>query len=179
MPTFTKRLQFSHRERLQCVKTSSGIPSHLLAVRKFSDFLRLALEKDCDLALSPEYSCPWEVLSNALKTHPMGGNNFERDHLIPGSQIYIWHNPDDRMRLLSLICSDALAFDTSAIGQCAIATYPYLVFHPQLTPDPRHADISTYRFNLFGQPASANLDVIGLNWARSSLLSSQRNVVLA
>ena len=36
------------------------------AVSQFSDFLRLAIERESDVVLSPEYSCPWEVLTNAI-----------------------------------------------------------------------------------------------------------------
>jgi hypothetical protein len=43
-----------------------GHADHQTAVSQFSDFLRLAIEKDSDLVLSPEYSCPWEVLTNAI-----------------------------------------------------------------------------------------------------------------
>src|ERR1035437_5406720 len=149
------------------------------ATTKFSSFLQLAFDQNIDLVLSPEYSCPWEALSLALrnrrlpqrgklwilaceaitpvqlreliaahpqvawihepipdgaghflgvlayltrtkstagadkdvvvlqfKTEPMGGNPFERDHLIRGQWIHIWRNPRDNIRLISLICSD-------------------------------------------------------------------------
>lgn len=216
------------------------------AMSQFSDFLRLAIEKNCDLVLSPEYSCPWEVLTNALahqslplvgkiwilgceaitsnnlqavisahpnivwihepipddtsgfldvlayvtkaeeitdgmknvivlqfKTQAMGGTTFERDHLICGERIYIWHNPQDNIRLISLICSDALAFNEAATGQCRFDLHPYLVFHPQLIADPHHIDISAYRNRLFGQAMSERLEVLTLNWARGFTLPNR------
>jgi hypothetical protein len=209
------------------------------AVSQFSDFLRLAIEKESDVVLSPEYSCPWEVLTNAItqqslpqagkiwmlgceaitpndlravisahanvvwihepipagtgrfldvlvyatktettsrnakdvivlqfKTQAMGGNTFERDHLICGRRIYIWHNPQDNIRLISLICSDALTFDLAAAVDCQFDLHPYLIFHPQLNEDPRHPDISAYRDQLFGRRVSDRIEILTLNWAR-------------
>lgn len=43
-----------------------GNQNHELALKKFSDFLRLAKESNADLVLSPEYSCPWAALEAAL-----------------------------------------------------------------------------------------------------------------
>jgi len=37
------------------------------AKKKFSAYLNLALQKDCDLVLAPEYSCPWDVLTKAIQ----------------------------------------------------------------------------------------------------------------
>ena len=36
------------------------------AERKFSQFIDLAIEKNADLVLSPEYSCPWPVIRTAF-----------------------------------------------------------------------------------------------------------------
>jgi hypothetical protein len=213
------------------------------AVSKFSDFLRLAVEKDCDVVVSPEYSCPWEVLTKALvdqslpqagkiwmlgceaitpndlqaaisahanvvwihesipagagrfldvlayvtkaeattggtknvivlqfKTQAMGGNTFERDHLICGRRIYIWHNPQDNIRLISLICSEALTFDPAADDELGLELHPYVIFHPQLNSDPRHPDISAYRYELYGWRVSDGIEVVTLNWARGFVL---------
>ena len=220
-----------------------GHTNHLVAMSQFSDFLRLALEKDSDLVLSPEYSCPWEVLTNALahqslpragkmwmlgceaitpnnlqevisahldvvwihepipndtsgfldvlayvtkaegitdcmknvivlqfKTQAMGGTTFERDHLICGRRIYIWHNPRDNIRLISLICSDALAFDEAATDQSLFDLHPYLILHPQLITDPHHNSIRAYRNRLFGHAVGERVEVLALNWARGFTL---------
>lgn len=220
-----------------------GHADHPTAASQFSDFLRLAVEKNCDLVLSPEYSCPWETLTNAIarqalpkegkiwilgcesitpdelltikathgnvvwihepisegsgsfvdvvayvtkaeatvggtkdvivlqfKTQAMGGTTFERDHLICGRSIYIWHNPRDNIRLISLICSEALVFDPATAATCGFDLHPYLIFHPQLTPAPHHPDISAYREQVFGWNVSENIEVVSLNWARSFVL---------
>ena len=223
-----------------------GHGNQIAARSQFSDFLRLAFEKDCDLVLSPEYSCPWEVLTNALahqslpragkiwmlgceaitssnlqavisahpdvvwihepipddtsgfldvlayvtkaegrtdgmknvivlqfKTQPMGGDTFERDHLICGERIYIWHNPQDNIRLISLICSEALTFDPAAAVNCRFDLHPYLIFHPQLNEDPRHPEIRPYRDRLFGWRVSDRIEVLTLNWARGFTLPNR------
>lgn len=41
------------------------------AKKKFSAYLELALQKDCDLVLAPEYSCPWEVLKTAIQDNKL------------------------------------------------------------------------------------------------------------
>jgi hypothetical protein len=213
------------------------------AVSQFSDFLRLAVEKNCDLVLSPEYSCPWEVIRKAItqqslpragkiwilgcesitpdelqtiiaahgnviwihepipagagrfldvlayitkaeataggtrnvivlqfKTQAMGGDTFERDHLLCGRRIYIWHNPVDNIRLISLICSEALAFDQAAGVQCRFDLHPFVIFHPLLVADPHHVAISAYRNWLFGEEVSKRIEALTLNWARGFTL---------
>jgi hypothetical protein len=220
-----------------------GHADHPSAVSRFSDFLGLALKKNCDLVLSPEYSCPWEVLTNAVaqkslphvgkiwmlgceaitpndleavisahrdvewihepiptvagnfldvlayvtkteattggikdvivlqfKTLAMGGDTFERDHLLRGQRIYVWHNPIDNIRLISLICSEALAFDQAASEQCRLDLHPYVIFHPQLNENPRHPDISAYRDQVFGRRVGDRIEVLALNWARGFTL---------
>lgn len=42
-----------------------------MARSKFSDFLSLAADRACDLVLSPEYSFPWEVLSEAIENNTL------------------------------------------------------------------------------------------------------------
>jgi len=37
------------------------------AKSKYTDFFRLARSSDVDLALSPEYSCPWEIVEESIK----------------------------------------------------------------------------------------------------------------
>jgi len=225
--------------KIEAHKTFIGHTDHATAVAKFSAFLNLAIEKDCDLALSPEYSCPWDVLGSAIsnnslpkmgkiwslgcesitpdqldafiathsnvvwireplstitgqffdvlayitktknitgeeigvivlqfKTQPMGGDTFERDHLIRGQSIYIWHNPEDIIRLISLICSDALVFDDSDMKKCGLSLHPCIIFHLQLTQDPHHVDYRRYRSRLFAKNLGERYEVLTLNWAR-------------
>jgi hypothetical protein len=100
----------------------------------------------------------------------MGGTTFEQDNLIRGNFIYFWRNPDDNIRLISLICSEALAFDQAAENQCRFGVHAFIVLHPQLNPAPRHADISAYRGHFFARQWGLNVDVISLNWARGFVL---------
>jgi hypothetical protein len=234
------------------IETSGNFIGHsdrLSAQSKFSSFLSLAVEKSSDLVLTPEYSCPWEVLANAIdqsalpetgklwilglesitpyqlrqfiadnsgvvwihepihngsgtflgvlayvirtkttteeekcvivlqfKTQFMGGNPFERDHLICGEKIYLWHNPQDNIRLISLICAEALTFDNAVLETCRFDLHPYMVFHPQLVKNPRHADHRDYRKTLFTHNLSERFEVLTLNWARGfSFLNSPPN----
>lgn len=209
------------------------------ALAKFNSFLQLAVARNCDLVVTPEYSCPWEVMGQAIvgnklpkqgkiwllaceaitpqrlqefisthrqvfwmhepiptgaghflgvlayvtkaednagvvkdvvvlqfKTEPMGGNTFERDHLLRGQTIYTWRNPQDNIRLVTLLCSDALAFDGNTNNHCRFDLHPHFIFHPQLNPDPRHAGFSRYRDALFDRDISKRVEVLTLNWAR-------------
>lgn len=38
-----------------------------LAIRKFNSFFNLAKQEKVDLAITPEYSCPWEVIKDLIK----------------------------------------------------------------------------------------------------------------
>ena len=40
---------------------------HDLAVKKFRSFFDLANKKNVDIAITPEYSCPWEVIKNLIE----------------------------------------------------------------------------------------------------------------
>lgn len=217
-----------------------GHADHESAVKKFDHFLKLAVEKNCDLTLSPEYSCPWDCLQRAIagntlpkegklwilgceaitpdqlravmaaagnviwmhepipttaghflnvlcylfKTESKSGVNkdvvllqfktqamadkfaWERDRLIVGETIYFFHNRKDTIRLMSLICSDSLEFDPYKDDEeCRMDLHPYVLFHPQLCYEPRHAAIQNYRTALFMDERSKSTEVIVLNWA--------------
>lgn len=217
-----------------------GHASHDSAIQKFDHFLKLAVEKDCDLVLSPEYSLPWDSLQHAtennnlpregklwilgceaitpghlrtfeedaknmiwihepipttagrflnvvcylfktkskadveknvallqFKTQAMVDAKFawERDRLIVGKTIYFLHNPDDHIRLMTLICSDALEFAPYANNQSRMTLHPHLIVHPQLCYGPRHTAIQKYRNDLFIAEPSKQIEVMVLNWA--------------
>jgi hypothetical protein len=211
-----------------------------LAREKFKNFIAMAVEKDADLVLSPEYSCPWETLKDyfargtfpalgklwalgcesitptafnemvstfpdlvwiheqlpnsqgdfldvvcyllkaesqrgeiknvvitQFKTVAMAGHDrSEADHLLLGRTTYFLHNEDDYVRFATLICSEALElqFDNALAQQ--FAQHPSVIFHPQLTNDPRQTNIRKYRNDLYSQTCSNYLEVIALNWAR-------------
>jgi hypothetical protein len=218
-----------------------GHESHDSGVQKFDHFLQLAVEKNCDLVLSPEYSLPWDSLQHAmannnlpgegklwilgcegitpdeLRTFEAGAKNmiwlhepipttagrflnivcylfqtkskagvgkniallqfktqamvdakmaWERDRLIVGNTIYFLHNPDDHIRLITLICSDALEFAPYANNQSRMALHPHMIFHPQLCINPRHTAIQKYRTTLFTAEPSKATEVMVLNWAQ-------------
>lgn len=216
-----------------------GHAAHDLAISKFDHFLRLAVEKNCDLVLSPEYSLPWDSLQTAIannnlpdegklwilgceaitpdqlrtfeaandmiwihepipttagrflnvvcylfKTKSKAGVEknvallqfktqamvdaklaWERDRLIVGNTFYFLHNPDDVIRLVTLICADALEFEPYANNQSRMKLHPHVIFHPQLCDDPRHPAIRNYRTTLFMAEPSKATEVIVLNWA--------------
>jgi hypothetical protein len=104
-----------------------------------------------------------------FKHEPMGGNTFERDNLIRGDLVHIWRNPQDNIRLISLLCSDALIFNPATAHDCRFDRDPYIIFHPQLNPNPIHVDFGAYRSGLFGRN-SERFEVLTLNWARNFAL---------
>ena len=101
-----------------------------------------------------------------FKYESMGGNTFERDHLIRGNVVHIWRNPQDNIRLISLLCSDSLTFNPVTAQDCRFDRDPYIIFHPQLNPHPLNVDFSAYRGGLFGRN-SERFEVLSLNWARN------------
>lgn len=86
--------------------TFIGHTNRTVAESKFSEFLRLAFEKNCDLILSPEYSCPWGILEAAIAQHSLpkmgkmwilGCESITRDQLqqfIAKHQDIIWITGD-------------------------------------------------------------------------------------
>ena len=104
-----------------------------------------------------------------FKTQAMVDANlaWERDRLIVGKTIYFIHNPEDHIRLITLICSDALGFAPYANNQSRMALHPHVIFHPQMCSDPRHLAIQNYRTTIFKDEPSKEIEVIVLNWARN------------
>lgn len=103
------------------------------------------------------------VLLVQFKTSPMADpDHFEVDGLQLGSQVYEFGNSGQTVRLVSLICSDALAFDD------ALAQRVYdraLIIHVQLNPNPRQSQFRGYRDKLLGF-AGDETELICLNWAQ-------------
>ena len=217
-----------------------------LARAQFESFLSKALQTQADLAVTPEYAMPWEVLSDDIKkgrapapgqlwafgcesikyaelskvkaelaphasvlhepldgdperfldplayvfvapvlenqaetklvilvqfkTHPMADkDHFEVNGLECGTRIYQFGGSDGQeIRLISLICSDALAFfDAQALAVHDRA----LVLHIQLNANPRHEQFRRYRDKLLQYQGDAT-EIICLNWAGSVRLLS-------
>ena len=97
-----------------------------------------------------------------FKTSPMGDDNhFEINGLQRGTRVYQFGGGAQSLKLVSLICSDAFAFqdaDAAAIYDRA------LVLHIQLNPKPRHEQYRRYRDRLLGLHGDAT-ELICLNWA--------------
>jgi hypothetical protein len=98
-----------------------------------------------------------------FKTYPMGdGDHFETNHMQRGTCIYQFGGIGQRLKLVSLICSDAFAFrddDAEAIYDRA------LVIHIQLNPNPREKRFRRYRESLFAFQGDQT-EIICLNWAK-------------
>jgi hypothetical protein len=80
-----------------------------------------------------------------------------------GTCIYQFGGIGQRLKLVSLICSDAFAFrddDAEAIYDRA------LVIHIQLNPNPREKRFRRYRESLFAFQGDQT-EIICLNWAKN------------
>ncbi len=98
-----------------------------------------------------------------FKTYPMGDeDHFEVNGLQRGNRIYKFGVAGQSIRLVSLICSDALDFqdaDAENIHDRA------LVVHIQLTPKPRQEQYRQYRDRLLRFSGDAT-EILCLNWAK-------------
>ena len=105
------------------------------------------------------------VLLVQFKTFPMGDNDhFEVNGLQRGTRIYQLGGTDS-LRLVSLICSDALDF----LDDDARKVYrDTLILHIQLNPKPHHGQFSQYRSRLM-RFSGDTTEIICLNWARNVL----------
>jgi len=211
-----------------------------LAQRQFGSFLSDACATKADLAITPEYSMPWETLIGAIgegntpsegklwvlgceslkygelekfkqdldpvatvlfeklqpdpgrfvnplayvflspsceddkplnlvilvqfKTYPMGDHDhFETNGMQRGTCIYQFGGIGESIKLLSLICSDALDLKEA---QIRAIYHQALVIHIQLNPNPREMRFRRYREEMFLLNGDAT-EVICLNWARN------------
>ena len=222
-----------------------------IAEQKFNTFFNKAIEENANIAITPEYSCPWSVIQNLIvnnrfpnennlwvvgaesiqanalqqiindtqdrivwildnevvqqnvgrnfffdplcyffktrrsdnnqeqivvvvqfKTHPMGGNEWERDNFIRGNRIYVLENATESIRLITLICSDALTININDLPN--IVNYPYLIVHLQLNQVPSHQNFRKYRCDLYSMGREKK-EFICLNWGRNVQLGQIAN----
>lgn len=213
-------------------------------IAKMSSFLELAGTSNVDLALCPEYSCPWEALLEAIesgtfprasalwaiccesispdqllaakgraqqagllvlqhdvhanaghflnclcylfvgtdqqgkavkvlliqpKTYPMGGVDYERDSLIPGSKIYRFGKAHAN-RLVVLVCSDVMGddFKKEIAHELGIDT---LIIHLQLNPDSAAAGFREYRDQCCTMHPRTT-EILCLNWAKGTKIEA-------
>ncbi len=103
------------------------------------------------------------VILVQFKTYPMGDNDhFEVNGLQRGTRIYQFGAGGQNLRLVSLICSDAFAFQDAH----ALAIYDRtLVVHIQLNPKPRQDQYRQYRDRLLRFQGDET-ELICLNWAK-------------
>lgn len=219
----------------QCVKNAD----HALAVSKHSSFFNLAHERNADLAITPEYSTPWDVVDSILSgasptpergkiwvlgcesitpdeltelvnnhhehmwvcdqpgrendqvfygislyifqaQHPekklcivvqfkctdMAGE-FERDHLIKGSNRYILkNNSETSISLTTIICAESSEFQLQHISPLNSA---YMILHPQMNSGPYQTIYKSYRHQIFNNASKFNItEIFSLNWANDS-----------
>lgn len=110
-----------------------------------------------------------KVLVIQFKTFQMGGDNFERDNLIKGNNIYELRGPNQNsIKLVTLICADSLNLQR---GVQNLGTRT-LVVHIQLNLAPRHQDYTAYRKAIFN--IEDDSEIICLNWASNIEFVGQR-----
>ncbi len=103
------------------------------------------------------------VMLVQFKTYPMGDDDHvEINSLQRGTYVYQFGNVGQGLRLVSLICSDAFAFQDAH----AVAIHDRaLVIHIQLNPKPRQEQYRQYRDRLLRFQGDET-ELICLNWAR-------------
>ena len=97
-----------------------------------------------------------------FKTFPMAdADHFEISGLLRGTCVYEFGERQHGIRLVSLICSDALDF----LDDDALRVYERaLIIHIQLNPKPRHSEFRRYRDRLLRFEGDQT-ELICLNWA--------------
>lgn len=117
---------------------------------------------------------PQLVVLIQFKIHHMGawgGGDTERNHMIQGNEIYVLRNSNSSIRLITLICSEAMNFhhdlNEEAREKLQWNDLPYLILHPQVNPDPFHEAFRTFRKFLLGFEKK---DLIALNWNSESTI---------
>jgi hypothetical protein len=217
------------------------------ATDQLNSFFDLAVQKNTDLVMTPEYSCPWSEIERIIaspaswpkaeklwaigcesvtkesllafeqkyqnasihiyfnrnvllstktfldpvvflfkeltgnverliviiqfKTYHMGvwTTSDERDNIIEGNDIYVFRNSLNSMQLITLICSEAMNFETELnVQNLALLDWynkPTLVLHPQCNPDPFHLRFIDFRRFLWD---SDKKELISLNWSSAS-----------
>lgn len=92
---------------------------------------------------------------------------FENRVLRLGKVIYQFSGADNRLKLSSIICSDA--FNIPSDNDLLVKlTENATLLHIQLNPKPRNADYLQYRVNTFRRNTrTSNCDIVCLNWAEN------------
>ena len=109
---------------------------------------------------------PKVVMVVQFKTAPSGDpQNIEATRMALGNAVYLFEHGNE-VRLITLICSDALAFSKKDIDE----NYEHLLLlHIQLNDKPRHETYMRYRRQLY-ELEGDRTEVICLNWAENITL---------
>jgi hypothetical protein len=107
------------------------------------------------------------VMLVQFKTYPMGDDDhFEINGLQRGMRIYKFGGSEHTLKLVSLICSDALNF----LDPQAAAVYDRaLILHIQLNQNPRNTTFRQYRDRLLRYSGDAT-EILCLNWAKGVVI---------
>jgi hypothetical protein len=112
-----------------------------------------------------------KVVVVQFKTGGMGGQTFERDRIIIGSDFYQFGGrPGQPTRLMTLICADALHLKDDVKQE--IQSFSHLLFHIQLNKKPRDCQFSLYRKEFFSKGA-LDTEIFCLNWGNGSKIDGQ------
>lgn len=104
------------------------------------------------------------VMLVQFKTYPSGDpDNTEVASMAKGKNVYVFEGGRNEIRLISLICSDALNFKDEEIDQLYEDT---LLVHIQLNDKPRDVSYSSYRRRMC-RTRCDRTEVICLNWAEN------------
>ncbi|MBG6073921.1 MULTISPECIES: hypothetical protein [unclassified Polaromonas] len=108
-------------------------------------------------------NAPKVVMVVQFKTAPSGDpQNIEATRMALGNAVYLFEHGNE-VRLITLICSDALAFSKKDIDD----NYEHLLLlHIQLNDKPRHETYMRYRRQLY-ELEGDRTEVICLNWAEN------------
>lgn len=106
-----------------------------------------------------------------FKTQHMGvwGGTLERNNLIEGKKIYVLRNSKTSVRLLTLICSEAMVFQQAltdkVLERLEWFDKPFLVLNLQCNPKPIFTDFINFRNFILSHDKK---ELITLNWGNQS-----------
>lgn len=107
------------------------------------------------------------VILVQFKTKAMGGSvDFENSLIQKGTHLYQFGGGDDCIKLVSLICADAFAFEDKIAKKIRDRA---LILHIQLNPDPRHVSFLACRHKLLGYSRDET-EILCLNWASDVIM---------
>lgn len=116
---------------------------------------------------------PKLIILIQFKTAHMGvwTSPIERDNYIGGEEIYVLRNSRTSIHFFSLICSEAMNFQDAMVPEMLEHLdwddRPYLIFNPQLNPNPTHDRFCRFKEYILRNDRK---ELITLNWTAASKL---------